>query len=234
MKHIIIPIFLILAISCKSKKDTGTINESKQEEMKISEKLESFGFFDLMENEQKIETYKTIVEAEFSENGWLKLPNNYLITHKLDIKEDEDILTADYRSAEVEGTSMYNGNLLSNLKDFKVLFHKRNIEFKLGEEDMVWGDKRSGNHPFKHTVDINGKSIIFFDGNLDDRNANNPQIYVENTIRILNQELELMDSKERFFILTGLECVYYVLADDKMLTDFKSIENEIGNKIIEL
>ncbi|WP_424000758.1 hypothetical protein [Maribacter sp. IgM3_T14_3] len=233
MKHIIIPIFLILLISCKSKKDTGTINESKQEEMKISEKLESFGFFDLMKNEQKIETYKTIVETEFAENGWLKLPNNYLITHKLDIKEDEDTLTADYRSAEVEGTSMYKGNLLSNLKDFKVLFDKRNIEFKLGEEDMVWGDKTSGNHSFKHTVDINGKSITFFDGNLDDRNANNPQIYVENTIRILNQELELMDSKERFFMLTGLECVYYVLADDKMLTNFKSIENKIGNKIIE-
>lgn len=233
MKHPITLLLLILAIGCKSKKETNRIEKVQKNEIMLSEKLESFGFFTLMENKHKIKEYKTIIDSEFSENSWLKLPNNYLINHKLNIKEDNEVLTADYNSVEIEGTSMYKGNLLSNLEDIKVLFDKRNLEFKLGKEDMVWGEKTSGKHPFKHTIDINDKTITFFDGNLDDRNANNPQIYVENTIKILNQELGILKSNERFFMLTGLECVYYILADNNMLTDFKSIENQIENKILE-
>ena len=192
--------------------------------MTIAEKLESFGFLNLIKNPDKLKVYKTIVDEEFIENKWLFLPNNYLVTSKLKIKEETDISTVDFMSVEIEGTSMYRGNLMSYLEDIKPLFDKRNLKFELGKENMDWGKKTNGSHPFKHSVNINGENITFFDGNLEDRNANNPQIYVENTIKILNQELKLLKSKERFFILTGLESVYYILGHKEMLENLKKRE----------
>lgn len=202
--------------------------------MTISQKLENFGFFSLIKKSDKLNAYKNIIDKNFAENQWLFLPNNDILTiYDPSIKADMDISTVDFRTVEIEGTSMYRGNLMSYLEDIKILFNKRNLKFQLGEEDMDWDEKTNENHPFKHTVNINGKDIIFFDGNLEDRNANNPQIYIENTIRILNKELELLESDERFFMLTGRECVYYILTDKKMLADFKLIKSEMENKILE-
>ncbi|CAG2535003.1 hypothetical protein MAR621_04139 [Maribacter dokdonensis] len=69
MKHPITLLLLILAIGCNSKKETNRIEKVQKNEIMLSEKLESFGFFTLMENKHKIKEYKTIIDSEFSENS---------------------------------------------------------------------------------------------------------------------------------------------------------------------
>lgn len=99
---------------------------------------------------------------------------------------------------------------------------------------MVWGKRTESNHHFKHTVPINGMDYLIYEGNINDYSINHPQKYVERTMQVLNEILENQNSQERFILLTHLECIYYILGDEKVEQGIQEISKGSANEVFKI
>ena len=211
------------------------LSSNQTEILNLSKKLDKFGYFDMINDSIKLVEFKRLMDSEFERSKWISLPNDYLISSKLGVERySSNSSSSDFRSFEVYGSDMYEGNLLSYLKCASFVLNKHDLKLFVGSEDLQWGDKSEGYHYFKHEVILNGTNYLVFEGNISDRSLNSPQIYVENIIKILNTELEKQGSNQKFIILTSIECIYYVLVDDTLLKQFDSIKSQIHNELIVL
>lgn len=202
-------------------------------DLMVSEKLSKIGYFNLMTESSKIESFKKLIDKEFEETNWLTFNNNYYLSSLLSLPKPE-FGSPDYRSVEIYGADMFEGNLMSYLEDIKRLFDRRGLRFELGEESMVWGKRTESNHHFKHTVPINGMDYLIYEGNINDYSINHPQKYVERTMQVLNEILENQNSQERFILLTHLECIYYILGDEKVEQGIQEISKGSANEVFKI
>ena len=200
--------------------------------MSTSDRLESVGFFDLMEDKNKINGYKRVIDQQFKETNWLTFPNNRYLSRLLQVEIDNSISTSDWRTIEIYGNDMFEGNFKSYLEDISLIFERSGLKLLLGEEKMNWGDKKKGIHQFDHSIDINESYYEVFSGNLKDRSINHPKIYVERTLEILNEELLKQGSSNSFALVTHTECVYFVFSTPEIKAILRDICEQSENELI--
>jgi len=232
-KALIFLFVLIGLLSCNPKNQQEQINNKKQNSMTTSKKLENVDFFKFIDDSIKLLGYKKLIDEKIQKSNWLTFPNNRYLNIQLENDNKSKFSTPEYRTVEIYGDDMYQGNFKSYLEDIKLILDKRNLRFDLGDEDLFWGEKTQTNHYFKHTIQINGTEYIIFEGNLEDRSINHPQIYVERTLEVLNSELAKQDSLEKFVLLTHQEHVYYIMGTTEIIKTIREIANDCNNKLIE-
>jgi hypothetical protein len=234
---LIIGALLLLLISIKkltNKKMEIIVNEKiipSTYNLKMSEQLDEIGYFDLIEDVEKLNCMKGLIDKRYEEDRWLIIPNDYYISSKLNIPENQpESSTSDFRAIEVYPIDMYKGNLESYIKNAKPIFDKRNLQFAYRDETMDFQKTPDNVQYISHKITINDISYVVFEGNVD--RGGMAYKYLLSYLKILNSVLEKQNSEERFFILSADDAfVYCIIANETMQRKLEKIINETENKI---
>jgi len=206
---------------------------SKQDINEFLDNLESSNFFKYVKQKEEVETYKKLQTKHLAEYGWLVFPSRtWIIEERTGENYSDWKEPFDYYFLQVSGDDMFSGDLKFYFEQISKLFEVRNLNLQIGEENMVWGEKDDSKnyHYFKHEIEINGKNILFAEGNL---NQMGPLTYIKKFTEILKEELKEQNSAERLVMITFEDGVNFLLAEVEIINIYKSLPNGVENKIIE-
>lgn len=180
-------------ISCNSKVQND--NKQKQEFQnkktnhklsgkQIISKLESLNFFKLTDEkdlkESKAEFEKSYNELDFFEGK---------------MKNDSMIFT-DHRFYAIDSEELFEtGGLTDYLKIVKTSFDRLNLKLEISNEVSV----QTENH-WTHKIKLNGKEYIAFDNDFGESDWGISYI---NFLEMLNDQLKLQNSPERFYPISS-------------------------------
>ncbi|HLP93613.1 MAG TPA: hypothetical protein VK168_06230 [Saprospiraceae bacterium] len=225
-------IFTLLLFSCipllKSQSKV-----SQEEINQLFRSLDEVHFFRYVKNKKEIATWKALQTEYLLKYGWLVFPSRSWIVERRTGKYPHDLLEPfDYYFISIDGEELFKGGLVYYLNQAAVFFRKRNLKLETGRENMIIAEKevRKNSQYFKHEIEINGKNIVFAEGNLEA-----PQIerYVKKFVSVLNQELSIQHAKQRIVLITSQDGVVLLIAEEPVIEVFKHLPVSISNKVIE-
>ncbi|NRS90817.1 hypothetical protein HNQ02_003764 [Flavobacterium sp. 7E] len=208
------------------------------EEINLSEKLEKIGYFDLIDNFEKKKYIKEKIDFDFADDsnqyvgkGWLTFPNDYYISSVYSLTENKNgSPTSDFRAFEVWASSLFRGEFLDYLKSAKIVFERNNI--KLEYKDEIFDENTK--EEIHHKVTVNEKEYIIFSGQISRDNIGQiMKNYLDSFRNILNDIIKRQAKEFKVILVTQAECVMFVLLQQDMLDDFKTIINQTKNKLEE-
>jgi hypothetical protein len=210
----------------------------QSEELRLSEKLERIGYFDLIEDSDKKKFIEEKIDFDFNDDsnqyigkGWLAFPNDYYISSVHNLKENKNgSPTSDYRAFEVWPSSLFRGEFMDYLKSAKTVFAKNNIKLDFDEEVF---DENS-NEKIHHKISVNEKEYIIFSGQVSRENIGQVmKKYLDTFREILNDVIIRQRKDFKVILVTQPECVMFVVLKQSMLEDFKGIIKHTKNKLEE-
>ena len=222
--------FLLLIgilVSCNSNKKQSIGNEQSENpktetEQKLTgnqivAKLDSLDFFNLTDQSELEQTKNEMVKSKDELNFF----SGTLRGETMDF--------TDNRFYWIDCEELFEiGGLTEYLDKVKPAFEKLNLNFNYANEK----NEQSENY-WKHTIELNGKEYIAFDGAFTDKDWG---IAYANFISILNDELELQNSKNRFYPIRCDNGGEMVLLTDKQFEIVKENypnDNEHPKKLSE-
>lgn len=212
------------------------MSQSKVKQDQINDffdKLESVGFFQYVKEKDEIETWKKIQRKGLTNYGWLSFPIRSTIIEEKTGEQNADYKELfEYYFLQISGDDMFRGSLKFYFEQAAKLFDVRNLNLEIGEEDMVWGEKDDSKnyHYFKHVININGKDIVFTEGNLNKMGA---YTYIKKFTEIIKDELLKQNSDQQIVMITYQDGVNYLIADSEIISIFKNLPEGTENKLIE-
>jgi hypothetical protein len=208
------------------------------QEMKISEKLEKIGYFDLIDNVEKKKFVKEKIDFDFNDDsnqyigrGWLTFPNDYYISSAHNLNEYKNgSPTSDFRAFEVWASSLFRGEFVDYLKSAQVVFEKNNL--KLDWNDEIFDE--NSNEKIHHRITVNGVEYIIFSGQVTrDTIGKVMKQYLDSFRQILNDAIRQQGLDYKVILVTQPEYVVFVLLNNDKLKIFKEIIAETKNIIEE-
>jgi hypothetical protein len=220
---------------------TGSLNQLfSQDSMKISEALQRIGYFDLVNDQVKLNYVKQQIDKNYyeghiySEKKWLILPSDSYISSVYGLKEyGNKSSISDFRAFQVWAGDMYEQNLPSYLNSAKVVFERSGFNLNWENEKIDWKKESSLVENIHHTVVINNKEYLIYSGNVKDRSTHPAYVYLVNFRKVLNQVLKDQNSKSKIILLSAPESVYFILMDERLIADFKKVIANANNKLEE-
>lgn len=183
-------LLIILGCRSNSEKASSKIRNENPEPIKVEilkgkefiRELEKLGYFKLTEpdkvNEVKSDLLETLDE------------HNFFLTKT----EDESLIYLDNRFYFVDSEELFEiGGLKEYLQLVNPSFEKLGLQFDF-EKEVSLDD---GDY-WKHTIEINGREYIAFDGPFDDDVW---KLAYANFIEMLNSELSIQGSNEKFYVI---------------------------------
>ncbi|BDD01440.1 hypothetical protein [Persicobacter psychrovividus] len=208
------------------------------QEIKLSDKLDKIGYFDLIDDTVKKELVKKKIDFEYANDEneyigkeWLILPNDYYISSVNNLKEYENgSSTSDFRAFEVWGSSLFQGEFPDYLKSAKVVFEKNGL--KLEWRDEIFDENTT--ERIHHRITVNEKEYIIYSGPVSRDLLGKVMGDYLNTFKdILNDAIQRQGSNLRIVLLTQPEHVEFVLLSPDKLVEFKKIIGKTKNKLEE-
>lgn len=208
------------------------------QEIKLSDKLDKIGYFDLIDDTVKKELVKKKIDFEYANDEneyigkeWLILPNDYYISSVNNLKEYENgSSTSDFRAFEVWGSSLFQGEFPDYLKSAKVVFEKNGL--KLEWRDEIFDENTT--ERIHHRITVNEKEYIIYSGPVSRDLLGKVMGDYLNTFKdILNDAIQRQGSNLRIVLLTQPEHVEFVLLSPDKLVEFKKIISKTKNKLEE-
>jgi hypothetical protein len=185
MKQSILLIFSFLIFGCNSKAQNNTIEKkTKLNGKQIVEELDKLNFFNLTSKselaEEKLDIERTYNELNFFE-GKLRGETLEFLDNRFYFVDCEELF-------EVGGLTNY-------LKIVKPTFEKLGLKLNFSNEKS-----KETKESWKHTIELNGKEYVAFDNNFGDLDWG---IAYVKFIEMLNSELEVQKSEERFYPISA-------------------------------
>lgn len=193
------------------------------------EYLSSIGFFKFVSSEAKLEAIKTIMNRNFRDSGWIYLPSDdYVSEEAKEPKYDEAYSTSDFRTVEM-GPEIAGESFLEYFREFVPILAKRNLPFEIGKEELDWGEAEDGSACLRHTVEVNGKPVKFFDGDPESGMEPPAVAYIEKCGNFLNGLVRDHGHDEYFILMGAQESVYLTLVDAGIHKRLLAIKDKVGN-----
>lgn len=193
MKKIHYLIFSFFALGCNSKlensnsiavKPTINIKKKKSNGTEIVNKLEKLNFFNLTEksdlNDEKEELARAYNENNFFE-GALRGETLEFLDNRFYFIDSEELFKV--------------GGLINYLKTVKPVFEKLDLKLNYSNEKSFQNEKH-----WRHTIELNSREYIAFDNNFSKQDWNIAYVMF---IEMLNEELEIQNSEERFYPISS-------------------------------
>ncbi|MES2545780.1 MAG: hypothetical protein V4548_12915 [Bacteroidota bacterium] len=199
MKKRILLIFGILVFGCNSKTENKAVekgNKTKLNGKQIIEELEKLNFFNLT-SKVDLKAEKLVIEKTYDELNFFEGKT-----------KDESLVFSDNRFYLVDSEELFEiGGLIEYLKIVKPTFEKLGLNLNYSNE------KNSQTKEYwKHTIEINGKEYVAFDNNFGELDW---EIAYVKFIEMLNSELEIQKSKERFYPISSQNDGRFVMLTQK-------------------
>ncbi|MEC4116033.1 hypothetical protein VSP20_03525 [Myroides phaeus] len=203
-------------------------------EENLSAKLAQIGYFDLITNKEKLQFIKEKInsnylnaENDYSEGGWLIIPNDYYVSSQLNIYEySSNSSTSDFRGFEVWGEDLYEQNLESYLQSAKTVFETHGLLLNWENErfEDITGIE------IHHIITINSEEYIVFSG---DPTYEIILQYIKSLATILNDVIKKQNKELEIITVTQHEAYcYFILADPTMKSHLHNILKKTNNQII--
>jgi hypothetical protein len=192
MNKIIILLITSLFLSCNSKaqkNNTAKTSESLDVKRKLTGKqvvaeLEKLNFFNLTEKEDLKDT-KTEFEKSYNELNFFE--GNM---------KGESVIFTDNRFYVIDCETLFEGGgLIQYLETVKKSFEKLNLKLEFSDEFNNQTEKH-----WTHKIKLNGKEYVAFDNNFGETDWG---ISFVNFIEMLNDQLKLQNSNERFYPISS-------------------------------
>lgn len=199
MNKYIIFLIAILFAQCSSKSQ-----ENKLTGAEVVNELEKLGFFSLTDSVY-LESSKKSIEESYNK---YKFFDGELI--------GESLQYADNRFYNIDCETLYEiGGLTEYLDMIKISFDKLDLRLEYSDETI-----EQGNDYWKHTIKLNGKEYIAFEGKFS---YNDWGIAYVNFVKMLNDQLEIQKSDERFYPVIASEDGRIVLLNSHLAKFVKDI-----------
>ncbi len=204
----------------------------------LSEKLSKFGYFDLIDSEEKKKFLKEKIDFDYNDDsnqyigkGWLTFPNDFYISSVYNLPEYKNgSPTSDFRAFEVWAGSLFRGEFADYLKSAKVIFDKNNL--KLEWKDEIFDENTKDK--IHHRITVNNIEYVIFSGQVTRENMGQVMKgYLDSFRQILNDAIKRQNKNFKVILVTQPEYVVFVLLDNEKLNDFKAILSETKNKFEE-
>jgi len=204
----------------------------------ISEKLEKFGYFNLIENEEKRKFLKAKIDFDFNDDsnqligkGWLIFPNDFYISSVNKLAEYKNgSPTSDFRAFEVSANYLFRGEFVDYLESAKVVFETNNLKLEFKDEIF---DENSLER-IHHRITVNNKEYIIFSGQVSrDKIGQVMKKYLDSFREILNDAIKQQSLKYKVILVTQSESVVLILLETKKLEEFKKILAQTKNRLEE-
>jgi hypothetical protein len=205
---------------------------------KLSDKLSKFGYFDLIENEEKKKLLKEKIDFDYNDDsnkyigkGWLTFPNDFYISSVYTLPEYKNgSPTSDFRAFEVWASSLFRGEFADYLKSAKVIFEKNSLKLEWRDEIFDENSKEK----IHHRITVNNIEYVIFSGQVTRENMGQAmKVYLDSFRQILNDAIKRQNMNFKIILVTQPEYVVFVLLDNKKLNDFKAILSKTKNKFEE-
>lgn len=186
MNKTLLLLFSFLLLSCNSKSQNSP-KESEEKTMKtkltgnqIIAELEKLNFFNLTDKKDLKET-KTEFEKSYTELNFFE--------GKM---KGESVIFTDNRFYFIDSETLFEGGgLIQYLETVKKSFDKLNLKLNFSDEFNDQTEKH-----WIHKIKLNGKEYVAFD---DDFGEKDWGVSFVNFIEMLNDQLKLQKSDERFY-----------------------------------
>jgi hypothetical protein len=190
MNKTLLLLFSFLLLSCNSKSQNSP-KESEEKTMKtkltgnqIIDELEKLNFFNLTDKKDLKET-KTVFEKSYTELNFFE--------GKM---KGESLIFTDNRFYFIDSETLFEGGgLIQYLETVKKSFDKLNLKLNFSDEFNNQTEKH-----WTHKIKLNGKEYVAFD---DDFGEKDWGISFVNFIEMLNDQLKLQKSDERFYPISS-------------------------------
>ena len=184
MKINLILILSIFFLGCNSNTQNKNDRARKLTGKQVVEQLEHLKFFDLT-SKSEIPLEKNEVEKSYDKYDFFD-----------GAIRGETLEYVDNRFVFIDCEELFeSGGLINYLKIVKPIFEKLGLNLEYSNEK----EKQTESY-YKHTIQINGKEYIAFDGNFSDFDWD---IAYVKFIEILNEELKLQKSDEKFYPISS-------------------------------
>lgn len=198
-------LLLLLTTSCTNPSDTKKQSTQKTDSSIVSE-LEKAGFFSLIDSD-KIEEAKKAVNDSYKDNYFGCI---YDIDNRFYFLDEEELF-------ELDGLVVY-------LTKAKKTFEKLGLKLEIANENNH-EETFTGNY-WKHTVELNGKEYIAFEGKTNEYTWFRATIYF---VEMLNDQLKLQNSEERVYIIGEGNSAEFVFLTPKIMQVVKKYYPEDEN-----
>jgi len=204
----------------------------------ISERLDSIGYFDLIDNPEKKRFLKEKIDFNFNDDsnkyigkGWLTFPNDSYISSVYNLEEyNNDSSTSDFRAFEVWAGSLFRGEFIDYLKSAKVVFERNNIKLDWCNEAFDENSKER----MHHRITVNEIEYVIFSGPVSrDSIGDIMKNYLDSFRHILNEAILQQQLNYKVILVTQPEYVVFVLLSNEKLEYFKNIIVDTKNIIEE-
>lgn len=206
---------------------------NKQEN--LSDQLEKFGYFDLIDDQEKKKFLKKTIDFDYSDDsnqfigkGWLTFPNDSYISNVNNLTEyGNGSSTSDFRAFEVWPGSLFRGEFEDYLLSAKVVFEKNGL--KLEWKDEVFDEN---NEEIYHKITVNDNEYEIFSGKVTRENIGKTMmIYLDSFQKILNDSIRKQNQNFTVILVTQPEYVVFVLLENEKMKEFKKILSKTKNKL---
>ncbi|MET3539259.1 hypothetical protein [Chryseobacterium limigenitum] len=202
------------AFGCNSKSEKNTSiapNKSaiKNEKIKPSgkevvEKLEKLNFFNLTENDD-LNDEKTELEKSYNELNFFE-----------GALQGETLEFLDNRFYFIDSEELFEvGGLINYLKIIKPVFEKLGLKLNYSNENSFQNDKH-----WRHTIKLNDREYVAFNNNFGKQDWD---IAYVRFLEMLNEELKIQNSEERFYPISSQNDGRIVLLTKKQFEYIKEI-----------
>ncbi len=198
------------------------------QENKISARLDSIGYFDLIDIPEKKKFLKEKIDFDYNDDsnqyigkGWLTFPNDSYISSVYNLKEyNNGSTTSDFRAFEVWASSLFRGEFADYLKSAKVVFEKNNIKLDWCDEIFDENSKER----IHHRITVNGTEYIIYSGFVTrDSLGIIMKQYLDSFRHILNEAIKQQNLNYKVVLVTQPEYVVFILLSNDKLKEFKKI-----------
>ena len=203
MRINLISILFIFLLGCNSNTQNKNDRAQKLTGKQVVEQLEHLHFFDLT-SKSEILLEKNEVEKSYDKYDFFD-----------GAIRGETLEYVDNRFVFIDCEKLFeSGGLIDYLKIVKPIFEKLGLNLKYSNEK----EKQTESY-YKHTIQINGKEYIAFDGNFSDLDWD---IAYVKFIEMLNDELKLQKSDEKFYPISSENDGKMVLLSSKQFDFIKA------------
>lgn len=187
-KLIFLILMIISFITCKTQEDKTKkiVKKSKTDGLIVIGKLEELGFFNLTDK-HKIEEVKKNMISSYEIHNYFG-----------GITYEESLEYIDHRFHNIDQEELFElGGLIINLEKVKKTFTLMNLKLEYSNENNYEELSNSQNNYWKHTINLNQKEYIAFEGEMNDSWGN----AMINFVTMLNDQLILQNSKEKIYLI---------------------------------